>query len=159
MVNAFLDWAQQQPNVWIISTEQLLEWVMDPKSISKLDESEALSCSAPQLDADVRICNGMPGHMEGLLLQCPFPEYPFSTCYGQFALLSALPLGHPPVAKVALYPLCAGSRLPGRLSLTWPARPSPGPGKEQSAPLPAALELLNRILGPGRRHLPAERQD
>lgn len=55
--------------------------MLDPKSISQLDQSDALKCSAPTLAADLKICNGVPGHQDGLLLQCPF-DYPFQTCYG-----------------------------------------------------------------------------
>lgn len=80
MINAFLDWAQEQQNVWIVSNEQLLAWVRDPKPVSELDSVGALKCSTPAVDQN--ICNGMPEKEEGLQSKCTFDEYPFSTCYG-----------------------------------------------------------------------------
>ncbi|KAJ7292585.1 hypothetical protein C8J57DRAFT_1831 [Mycena rebaudengoi] len=80
MINDFLDWAQMQPNVWIVSSEQLLEWVKNPKPVSQLDQVSALKCSTP--DVDAKICNGMPGNEQGLVSLCPFPDSPFYTCYG-----------------------------------------------------------------------------
>ncbi|KAI0319550.1 hypothetical protein OF83DRAFT_1082191 [Amylostereum chailletii] len=80
MINAFLDWAQQQPNVWIVSTGQLLDWVMDPKPVSQLDSSNALKCSTPQVSD--KICNGMPANEAGLAQHCAFSDSPFDTCYG-----------------------------------------------------------------------------
>ncbi|KAF9025089.1 hypothetical protein BDZ89DRAFT_1092694 [Hymenopellis radicata] len=47
MINAFLDWAQEQQNVWIVSTEQLLAWVRNPTPVAQLDSLEALHCSTP----------------------------------------------------------------------------------------------------------------
>lgn len=57
MINEFLDWAQQQQNgmilldsrsnvlnpfaVWIVSSEQLLAWVQNPKPISQMDQVDA----------------------------------------------------------------------------------------------------------------------
>ena len=94
---AFLDWAQEQQNgtfarcertqsgcsiwiyaVWIVSTEQLLDWVMDPKPISQLDSSTALKCSTPSISD--KICNGMPANEAGLTQRCAFPDSPFDTC-------------------------------------------------------------------------------
>jgi hypothetical protein len=80
MVNAFLDWAQQQQNVWIVSTEQLLEWVRNPVPLSQLNNFNALKCSTPQVSD--KICNGMPSNEAGLLSHCAFPDFPFYTCYG-----------------------------------------------------------------------------
>lgn len=80
MINQFLDWAQAQPNVWIVSNEQLLSWVRDPVPISQLNNSPALKCSSPVLDDNIKICNGMAGHEDGLLERCPFSDFPFFTC-------------------------------------------------------------------------------
>ncbi|KAL1712211.1 hypothetical protein EV715DRAFT_214110 [Schizophyllum commune] len=80
MINAFLDWAQEQDNVWIVSNEQLLAWVRDPKPVSQLDSVGALKCSTPSVDKN--ICNGMPDKESGLQSKCTFDEYPFDTCYG-----------------------------------------------------------------------------
>ncbi|KAF7302610.1 Carbohydrate esterase family 4 protein [Mycena chlorophos] len=82
MVNEFLDWAQEQQNVWIVSNEQLLAWVQNPVPVSQLDSVAALKCSTPQVDASTKICNGMPQNEAGLLSHCPFSDFPFFTCYG-----------------------------------------------------------------------------
>ncbi|KAJ7052258.1 hypothetical protein C8F01DRAFT_1033457 [Mycena amicta] len=82
MINDFLDWAQEQPNVWIVSNEQLLAWVQNPVPISQLDSVEALKCSTPSVDASTKICNGIPQNEAGLLSHCDFPDFPFFTCYG-----------------------------------------------------------------------------
>ncbi|KAJ6601047.1 hypothetical protein DFH09DRAFT_1243028 [Mycena vulgaris] len=82
MINQFLDWAQVQPNVWIVSNEQLLEWVKNPVPISQLDSVSALKCSTPQVDASMKICNGIPQNENGLLSHCAFSDFPFYTCYG-----------------------------------------------------------------------------
>ncbi|KAJ7857553.1 hypothetical protein B0H13DRAFT_2237705 [Mycena leptocephala] len=67
MINEYLDWAQEQQNVWIVSNEQLLAWVRNPVPVSQLGSLDALKCSTPQ---------------NGLLSHCDFPDFPFFTCYG-----------------------------------------------------------------------------
>ena len=99
MVNAFLDWAQQQPNgwafilfpqssvkpyfllaVWIVSNAQLLDWVRHPVPVSQLDQIASLKCLTPQVDPSTRICNGIPQNEAGLTVRCPFNDSPFNTC-------------------------------------------------------------------------------
>ncbi|KAF8910189.1 hypothetical protein CPB84DRAFT_1743632 [Gymnopilus junonius] len=82
MINAFLDWAQKQPNVWIVSSIQLLEWVRNPVPISQLNNFAPLKCTAPAIDASQHICNGIPQNEAGLLSHCAFSDFPFYTCYG-----------------------------------------------------------------------------
>jgi hypothetical protein len=82
MINDFLDWAQEQQNVWIISNEQLLAWVQNPVPISQLNSFEPLKCTTPQVDASLKICNGIPQNEAGLLSHCPFSDFPWYTCYG-----------------------------------------------------------------------------
>lgn len=82
MVNAFLDWAQQQPNVWIVSNAQLLDWVRHPVPVSQLDQVTSLKCLTPQVDPLAKICNGIPQNEAGLTIRCPFNDSPFNTCYG-----------------------------------------------------------------------------
>jgi len=82
MINAFLDWAQQQQNVWIVSNEQLLDYVQHPVTVANLDSVNSLKCSTPQVDPSQKICNGIPQNENGQLSSCPFPEFPFFTCYG-----------------------------------------------------------------------------
>ncbi|EIN14312.1 hypothetical protein PUNSTDRAFT_49130 [Punctularia strigosozonata HHB-11173 SS5] len=82
MINAFLDWAQEQDNVWIVSNEQLLAWVKNPVPVDQLDQVDALKCSTPDVDASEKICNGIPQNEAGLLSHCAFSDFPFYTCYG-----------------------------------------------------------------------------
>lgn len=78
MINQFLDWAQMQPNVWIITNLQLLEWVRNPVPISQLNDFEPFKCPVPQVNA--KICNGVPADELGLVQNCAFADFPFMTC-------------------------------------------------------------------------------
>lgn len=82
MINQFLDWAQTQQDVWIVSTGQLLDWVRNPVPASQLNTLDSFKCSTPQVDASMKICNGIPQNEAGLLSHCDFPDFPFYTCYG-----------------------------------------------------------------------------
>ncbi|RDB19529.1 hypothetical protein Hypma_013411 [Hypsizygus marmoreus] len=82
MINAFLDWAQKQQNVWIVSNEQLLDWVRHPAPVSQLDSVNSLKCATPQVDSSLKICNGIPQNEQGILSHCAFSDFPFYTCYG-----------------------------------------------------------------------------
>ncbi|KAJ7656978.1 hypothetical protein DFH06DRAFT_466784 [Mycena polygramma] len=82
MINEFLDWAQEQQNVWIVNNEQLLAWVQNPVPVSQLDSVAALKCSTPAVDSSQKICNGIPANENGLLSLCAFSDFPFYTCYG-----------------------------------------------------------------------------
>lgn len=57
MINNFLDWAQQQPNVWIVTNQQLLAWMRNPVPVSQLNSIPEFQCKVPQISAT--ICNGM----------------------------------------------------------------------------------------------------
>jgi len=80
MINTFLDWAQEQQDVWIVSTEQLLAWVQNPVPVSQLNSVAALKCSTPVVNE--AICDGIPDNEQGLLDLCDFSDFPFYTCYG-----------------------------------------------------------------------------
>ena len=67
-------------SVWIVSNEQLLEYVRHPVPLSELDSFGPLKCTTPQVDPNLEICNGIPQNQEGLLSHCMFPEFPFFTC-------------------------------------------------------------------------------
>jgi hypothetical protein len=82
MINAFLDWAQEQSNVWIVSNGQLIDWVQNPVPLAQLDQFGSLKCSTPQVDKSKNICNGIPVNENGLIQRCDFPDFPFFTCYG-----------------------------------------------------------------------------
>ncbi|KAI0304725.1 hypothetical protein BC826DRAFT_1100522 [Russula brevipes] len=80
MINEFLDWAQEQSDVWIVSTRQLLEWVRNPVPLSELNSFDALKCPLPTINQS--ICDGIPANEAGLLNRCNFSDFPFYTCYG-----------------------------------------------------------------------------
>ncbi|KIK97692.1 hypothetical protein PAXRUDRAFT_10018 [Paxillus rubicundulus Ve08.2h10] len=82
MLNQYLDWLQEQQDVWIVSNEQLLAWVQNPVPVSQLDTVEALKCPTPDVDPTLHICNGVPINEAGLLQECAFSDFPFFTCYG-----------------------------------------------------------------------------
>lgn len=82
MINTFLDWAQEQQDVWIVSSEQLLAWVKNPVPVSQLNDFAPLKCSSPQVNSSLKICNGIPQNEQGLLSPCDFSDFPFFTCYG-----------------------------------------------------------------------------
>lgn len=80
MINRFLDYAQQQQNVWIVTNQQLLAWMRDPKPVSQLNSIPEFQCQTPQVSE--RICNGMYPNEVGLLQNCAFKDFPWTTCYG-----------------------------------------------------------------------------
>ncbi|RXW17589.1 hypothetical protein EST38_g8262 [Candolleomyces aberdarensis] len=103
MINGFLDWAQERDNgacvrasaidgwlaqplngfvVWIVSNEQLLDWVRNPVPASQLNTIPSFACPRPTIDASVKVCNGIPQNEGGLLARCGFSDFPFFTCYG-----------------------------------------------------------------------------
>ncbi|KAJ7202208.1 hypothetical protein B0H12DRAFT_1162848 [Mycena haematopus] len=77
MINEFLDWVQQQQNVWIVSNEQLLAWVKNPVTVANLGSVDALKCSTPQVDASKKICNGIPANEAGAAQPLRFPGLPY----------------------------------------------------------------------------------
>lgn len=80
MINNFLDWATAQKNTWIVSNEQLLEWVRNPVPADQLNTLKSFQCSTPVVTQ--KICNGIPANEAGLQAHCPFSDAPFDTCYG-----------------------------------------------------------------------------
>lgn len=80
MINEFLDWAQQQQNVWIVTNQQLIAWMRDPKPVSQLNTIPEFQCQTPEVTEN--ICNGMYPNQVGLLQNCPFADFPWTTCYG-----------------------------------------------------------------------------
>ncbi|KAF8999717.1 hypothetical protein BDZ89DRAFT_1027793 [Hymenopellis radicata] len=146
MINAFLDWAQEQQNVWIVSTEQLLAWVRNPTPVGQLDNFDALRCSTP--DVQENICNGMPERERGLLAHCPFSEFPFFTCYG---CPETTPTPQNPNPKqVVLDGQQARFRLPGNCSTPfW----DPINGKCICSSSTCAFEDNSRPIGPNGANL------
>ena len=84
MINTFLDWVQNHQDVWIVSSEQLLDWVRHPVPASQLNNLDSFRCSTPQVDPSTKICSGIPQNEAGLLNHCTFPDFPFYTCVSVF---------------------------------------------------------------------------
>ena len=78
MVNAFLDWAQQQQDVWVVTNEQLIAWMRNLVPASQLNTLKEFQCQRPQVSGQV--CNGIPENEAGLLDHCSFSDFPWSTC-------------------------------------------------------------------------------
>ncbi|GAA5932124.1 hypothetical protein JCM10213_006761 [Rhodosporidiobolus nylandii] len=79
MLQNFLDWVQQHDNVWIVSNQQMLEWIKNPVPNSQMGNIDAFKCTTP--DISDNICNGMMPNEAGLLNKCQFPDFPWTTCY------------------------------------------------------------------------------
>ncbi|CAG8699433.1 16882_t:CDS:2, partial [Dentiscutata heterogama] len=78
MLEEFLDWALAQPNVWFVTSQQLITWMQNPVPASELKDYAPFKCQAPKIDK--KICNGITD--DGLLETCSFPNGSWSTCYG-----------------------------------------------------------------------------
>ncbi|GAA5966175.1 hypothetical protein JCM3765_006074 [Sporobolomyces pararoseus] len=81
MIQNFLDWVQTFPNVWIVSNQQMMEWIRNPVKNSEISSVEALGCKTPDVPKDAKLCNGIPQNEAGLLNRCPFEDFPWQTCY------------------------------------------------------------------------------
>ncbi|KAK4053645.1 hypothetical protein OIO90_003884 [Microbotryomycetes sp. JL221] len=79
-IKGFLDWLQTHDDVWFVTNQQLLAWMRNPVPASEM--RTWLTCQAPDVPASTRICNGIAENQQGLLVQCPFSDFPWSTCYG-----------------------------------------------------------------------------
>ena len=64
----------------------MLDWIRNPVSNANIASSDALRCEVPNVPADLKICNGIDANQVGLLDQCPFADFPWTTCYGMSQL-------------------------------------------------------------------------
>ncbi|KAJ7213599.1 hypothetical protein GGX14DRAFT_619136 [Mycena pura] len=93
MINESLHWAQEQ-RVWIVSNEQLLAWMMDPKAISQLDPNEAGLLSPSDfpfftcMPRGKKVPDGQ--HARFRCQSAPLPLFPPST--QSFSLADVVPL-------------------------------------------------------------------
>lgn len=78
--------------VWIVSNEQLLDWVRHPVPVSQLDQIASLKCLTPQVDQSTKICNGIPRNEAGLTVRCPFNDSPFNTCVCAMSCCVRIPM-------------------------------------------------------------------
>jgi hypothetical protein len=70
--------------VWIVSNEQLLDWVRHPVPASQLNTIPSFQCTTPEVSTSEKVCNGIPRNEEGLLAHCAFSDFPFYTCVSDF---------------------------------------------------------------------------
>ncbi|CAG8560891.1 7182_t:CDS:2, partial [Acaulospora morrowiae] len=85
MLQDFLDWAIAQPNVWFVTSQQLIAWMKNPVPVSQLNTYEPFQCKIPKVGTE--ICNGLDdtgsGKIDaGLTESCNFNTEIWSTCYG-----------------------------------------------------------------------------
>ncbi|RIA97714.1 hypothetical protein C1645_751818 [Glomus cerebriforme] len=85
MLEEFLDWALAQPDTWVVTSQQLLEWMKNPVPADQLKTYAPFSCQVPKIGKE--ICNGLDDNGngqidEGLLESCNFNTVVWSTCYG-----------------------------------------------------------------------------
>ena len=128
--------------VWIVSNQQLLAWVQDPKPISGLGDVDALKCPTPQVSQ--KICNGMPENEDGLLQHCAFSDFPWYTCvslYQTSMRMLRIQLCH---AEYVVW-MSHGAGVP--------FKPESAPGERVRAagPLPDFGQLQHPFLGPNQR--------
>ena len=77
-------------DVYWISNQKLLNWMVNPTDTAGALKSDALSCKMPATDpSNIEICDGIDNNGngqvdEGLVTQCAFPssQSSFSTCFG-----------------------------------------------------------------------------
>jgi hypothetical protein len=60
MIQNFLDWVQEFPNVWLVSNQQMMQWLQNPVKNSEISKVEALGCREPDVPKDAKLCNGIP---------------------------------------------------------------------------------------------------
>lgn len=82
MINTFLDWTQTFKDVWLVSNEQMLEWIKAPVPNANISSVTALGCSTPDVAAGLKICNGITANEIGLLDNCPFIDFPWCVAFG-----------------------------------------------------------------------------
>ncbi|KAI9199630.1 uncharacterized protein BJ171DRAFT_562624 [Polychytrium aggregatum] len=86
----FIQWTQQFDDVYWVSNQQLLSWMLNPTDIEHSLVSHSLGCFAPATDpSNVEICDGIDNTGNGivdagLVSDCYFPstQSSFRTCFG-----------------------------------------------------------------------------
>lgn len=75
-VSAFLDYAMAQPNVWMVTHQQLIAYMKNPVSAAELGSQPYMQCPAPPAN----ICNGAGNST--LFETCNLPNGTMRTCFG-----------------------------------------------------------------------------
>ncbi|KAI9090050.1 hypothetical protein DFS34DRAFT_638102 [Phlyctochytrium arcticum] len=82
-VAAFLDYALSKPDTWMVTGQQLIEYMKNPVPASQLAAQPYMSCT-PNPAPPTTICNGLAANPTGNAAPeaCSLPEGPFRSCYG-----------------------------------------------------------------------------
>ncbi|KAI8815698.1 uncharacterized protein EV422DRAFT_548447, partial [Fimicolochytrium jonesii] len=83
-VNAFLDYAMAQPNTWMVTGSQLIEYMKNPVPAAQLASQPYMNCQ-PNPAPPTTICNGLAGDAatgNAAPETCNFATGAFRTCYG-----------------------------------------------------------------------------
>ncbi|KAG2175687.1 hypothetical protein INT43_001334 [Umbelopsis isabellina] len=73
-----------KPDVWVVTNQQLIEWMKKPVPSSQMGSQPYMGCSAPKINQE--ICNGLDDTGitptdAGLLNTCSYAESFFKSCY------------------------------------------------------------------------------
>ncbi|KAJ3122117.1 hypothetical protein HK098_003096 [Nowakowskiella sp. JEL0407] len=74
-VNAFLDAAMKNPDVWMVTGQQLIEYMKKPVPASQLASQPYMDCPTPPPG----VCNGLT---PSLAVTCNLPNGTISSCFG-----------------------------------------------------------------------------
>ncbi|CAO3610741.1 unnamed protein product [Cunninghamella echinulata] len=74
----------EKPDVWVVTNQQLLQWMKNPVKSSELGAQPYMKCQQPIIEND--ICNGLDDNNNGnidenLLNNCNFGTSNFKTCF------------------------------------------------------------------------------
>ncbi|KAG0171782.1 hypothetical protein DFQ30_000389 [Apophysomyces sp. BC1015] len=81
---SFIKSISQKPDVWLVTNQQLLQWMKNPVKASELGNQDYMKCQQPVIAKD--ICNGLDDDNSGtiddnLLNSCNFGTTTFKTCF------------------------------------------------------------------------------
>ncbi|KAI9021455.1 hypothetical protein CLU79DRAFT_753375 [Phycomyces nitens] len=81
---SFVKSIAKRPDVWIVTNQQLLQWMKNPVKASELGKQDYMKCQQPVIAKE--ICNGLDddnNHVidENLLNNCNFGTTTFKTCF------------------------------------------------------------------------------
>lgn len=100
-VQKFLAYAMGRPDVWMVTHQQLIEYMKNPVSAAQLGSQSYMQCNKPAPPSN--ICNGV-----GVVgaETCPLPGGTFSSCYGCPASYPTLESPAPKSSKCGISTSC-----------------------------------------------------
>ncbi|KAI7870793.1 hypothetical protein BDF14DRAFT_1720279 [Spinellus fusiger] len=80
----FVKEISKKPDVWIVTNQQLLQWMKNPVKASELSKQDYMKCQQPVISKE--ICNGLDDDANGtiddnLFNNCNFGTTTFKTCF------------------------------------------------------------------------------